>query len=183
MASQPPSSPPRHFHSLRPSLQESSSTFSKASTGIGLPGIQLIAPTSPTSTPNRHKDKEKIGRGKTKDRAAFNATVLELVKLIQAGLAIFGMYDVTDRLSSALIIDGLLCDVTVDGIRKWTAEVGEPCIGVEVGQVHPIPDSANQYQSQRNVSPTLCSCLLSSALYYPFETSSPFLASVRYNFL
>lgn len=53
------------------------------------------------------------------------------------------MYDVTDPSSSALIIDGLLCDVTVDGIRKWTAEVGEPCIGVEVGQVHPIPDSAN----------------------------------------
>lgn len=101
-----------------------------------------MAPTSPTS-PNRHKDREKIVRGKTKDRAAFNATVLELVKLIQAGLAIFGTYDVTDPSSSALIIDGLLCDVTVDGIRKWTAEVGEPCIGVEVGQVHPIPDSAN----------------------------------------
>lgn len=132
-ASQPPSSPPRHFHSIRPSLQESSSTFSKPSTGIGLvrPSIHVISPTSPNLTPNRHKDREKISKGKTKDRAAFNATVLELVKLIQAGLAIFGMYDVADPSTSALIIDGLLCDVTVDGIRKWTAEVGEPCIGVE----------------------------------------------------
>ena len=57
----------------------------------------------------------------------FNATVLELVKAVQASLAIFGMFDFNyDR-------NGLLCDVTVDGIQKWAAEIGEPYIHVEVG--------------------------------------------------
>ena len=66
--------------------------------------------------------------GKTKERLTFIATVLELVKLIQAGLAIFGMYDS----NATPNLDGLLCDVTVDGIRKWIAKVGGPCVGLEV---------------------------------------------------
>jgi hypothetical protein len=68
--------------------------------------------------------------GKTKERFTFIATVLELVKLIQAGLAIFGMYD--SNATPNLVLDGLLCDVTVDGIRKWIAKVGGPCVGLEV---------------------------------------------------
>jgi hypothetical protein len=30
-------------------------------------------------------------------------------------------------------MDGLLCDVTVEGIQKWVSEVGESSVGVEVG--------------------------------------------------
>ena len=67
---------------------------------------------------------------KTKERFTFIATVLELVKLIQAGLAIFGMYD--SNPTPNLILDGLLCDITVDGIRKWIAKVGGPCVALEV---------------------------------------------------
>jgi hypothetical protein len=29
-------------------------------------------------------------------------------------------------------MDGLLCDVTVEGIQKWVSEIGENCVGVEV---------------------------------------------------
>ena len=47
--------------------------------------------------------------GKTKERFTFIATVLELVKLIQAGLTIFGMYDY----NATSNLDGLLCDGTV----------------------------------------------------------------------
>jgi hypothetical protein len=71
------------------------------------------------------QESEKV-RGKTKDRALFNATVLELVKLIQAGLFIFGLY------GSRFLPDGLLCDNTVEGIRRWIITIGEPCVGLEV---------------------------------------------------
>ena len=70
--------------------------------------------------------------GKTKERSTFIATVLELVKLIQAGLAIFGMYGSNAPATPNLILDGLLCDVTVDGIRRWIATVGGPCVSLEV---------------------------------------------------
>ncbi|KAK2466228.1 hypothetical protein APHAL10511_001870 [Amanita phalloides] len=60
---------------------------------------------------------------RTRDRNIFTATVLELVKLIQAGLSLFGMYSGP--------LDGLLCDTTVDGIRRWIADIGEPIVGLE----------------------------------------------------
>ncbi|KAI0650708.1 hypothetical protein C8Q79DRAFT_923901 [Trametes meyenii] len=58
--------------------------------------------------------------------ALFNATVLELVKLIQAALSIFGMFDLSleER-------NGLLCDVTCEGIQRWVSEIGEPYLKIE----------------------------------------------------
>lgn len=64
---------------------------------------------------------------KVRSGDVFNATVLGLVKAVQASLAIFGMFDFNYERN------GLLCDVTVDGIQKWIAEIGEPHIQVEVG--------------------------------------------------
>ena len=68
---------------------------------------------------------------RTRDRSLFTATVLELIKLIQAGLSLFGMYSGP--------LDGLLCDTTVDGIRRWIADIGEPIIGLEVSGSTTIP--------------------------------------------
>ena len=63
----------------------------------------------------------------------FNASVLELVKFIQAALSIFGMFATSPSGTNLrLEIDGLLCDVTVDGIRRWVAEIGGPCVGIQV---------------------------------------------------
>ncbi|KAF9009063.1 hypothetical protein BDQ17DRAFT_1422232 [Cyathus striatus] len=136
------------------------SSLSKVATDIGLgrPSITIVGPTPTNSTisaspttyheadrgkkykdKDRDKDKEKekatlavpqAGKGKTKDRALFNATVLELVKLIQAGLAIFGLCGKRDAYA-VVPLDGLLCDVTVDGIRRWIEDIGEPCAGLE----------------------------------------------------
>ena len=96
---------------------------------------QQIALTRPIRSHNRSTSslptKKDQFQGKTKERFAFIATVLELVKLIQAGLAIFGMYG-SNTATPKLILDGLLCDVTVDGIRKWIATVGGPCVSLEV---------------------------------------------------
>ncbi|KAG6873315.1 hypothetical protein C0995_000468 [Termitomyces sp. Mi166 len=66
------------------------------------------------------------------DNSVFIATVLELVKLIQAGLSLFGMYGVIPKTQIICpYLDGLLCDETVDGIRRWIVEIGEPCLGLE----------------------------------------------------
>ena len=66
-------------------------------------------------------------KGKGRNAACFNATVLELVKLIQAGLAMFDLFDISPEERN-----GLLCDVTCEGIRRWVTEVGEPCMRIEV---------------------------------------------------
>jgi hypothetical protein len=74
-------------------------------------------------------------KGRTKDLPFFNATVLELIKLVQVGLSLFGMYDVSEGLGCGrLLVDGLLCDVTVRGIERWIVEIGEPraCLEVSV---------------------------------------------------
>ncbi|KAL4241904.1 hypothetical protein ABKN59_000448 [Abortiporus biennis] len=80
-----------------------------------------------------------------RSQALFRPTVLELVKLIQAGLSIFGCFELCpeDR-------NGLLCDVTCDGIQKWIAEIGEPCLAVE--------------PMERVVDPTLVAALFSMIL-------------------
>ncbi|TFK28727.1 hypothetical protein FA15DRAFT_664761, partial [Coprinopsis marcescibilis] len=81
-------------------------------------------------------------RGKTKDSHTFISTVLELVKLIQAGLSIFGCYKSP--------VDGLLCDSTLDAINQWMTEIGEPLLGLE--------------PTERVVDPMLISALLSLIL-------------------
>lgn len=47
----------------------------------------------------------------------FVPTVLELVKLIQAALSVFGYF--------SLEPDGLFCDDTILGLQKWAVDVGE----------------------------------------------------------
>lgn len=76
----------------------------------------------------------------------FASCVLELVKLVQASLAICGLFP----LPSPLVLDGLLCDVTVEGLRRWGAEIGENIPGVEA--------------TERLADPNMISLLLSFVL-------------------
>jgi hypothetical protein len=118
---------------------------------LGIDSGPMITTTPPTPTLNSDEDilyrsayarlksyplstATKGGPGKlmAKDIALFNSSVLELVKLIQASLAIFGMFPFSLGGREGEM-DGLLCDVAVDGIQRWVAEIGEPCVGVEVG--------------------------------------------------
>ncbi|KAI0719537.1 hypothetical protein C8T65DRAFT_635688 [Cerioporus squamosus] len=62
----------------------------------------------------------------SRSRELFNATVLELVKLIQASLAIFGMFDLSPEERN-----GLLCDITCEGIQRWVTDIGEPYLHIE----------------------------------------------------
>jgi hypothetical protein len=73
---------------------------------------------------------------KTRDNKVFDSTVLELVRFVQAGLAICGMFEMSPEQR-----DGLLCDVTVDGLQRWIAEIGEPYLEVEVCRLWACPRS------------------------------------------
>ncbi|KAF9534307.1 hypothetical protein CPB83DRAFT_844022 [Crepidotus variabilis] len=133
--------------------------------GLGRPSINVIPPSASTptwrsadrvpnhSTPSLPTRKDNHKLGKTKDRSTFVITVLELVKLVQAGLSIFGLFgsrDIPSSVSPNLVLDGLLCDDTVDGIRTWIASVGGPCVGLE--------------PTERIADPTFISGLLSLVL-------------------
>jgi len=129
---------PTSLESLPLSGQQPSSPQKKnPQIGLGRPSLNLPSNAWPpnqstSSLPSRKKDR--VLHGKTKERSTFLVTVLELVKLIQAGLALFGMYGSKDGMNS-LVLDGLLCDDTVDGIRSWIEAVGGPCVGLEVSFV------------------------------------------------
>jgi hypothetical protein len=58
------------------------------------------------------------------------STVLELIKTIQTGLAIYGLFDLSleER-------NGLLCDMTVAGIRNWITQVGGQLLKFEVSHI------------------------------------------------
>jgi len=62
---------------------------------------------------------------------SFNHAVLELVTLVQCALALFGTFDPSPEERN-----GLLCDVTTEGIRRWTDAVGEPLLSLEVYAAH-----------------------------------------------
>ncbi|KAF9247064.1 hypothetical protein BU15DRAFT_69908 [Melanogaster broomeanus] len=61
----------------------------------------------------------------------FASYVLEFVKLLQASLAISGMFPLPPPHFPGATFDGLLCDATVDGLRRWVSDIGESLIGVE----------------------------------------------------
>ncbi|THH15914.1 hypothetical protein EUX98_g9387 [Antrodiella citrinella] len=59
-------------------------------------------------------------------QAVFNSTVLEFIKLIQTSLAICGMFPLLHDERN-----GLLCDVTLEGIHTWVTDIGEPLMEME----------------------------------------------------
>ncbi|KIP10582.1 hypothetical protein PHLGIDRAFT_84823 [Phlebiopsis gigantea 11061_1 CR5-6] len=94
----------------------------------------------------------------------FTALVLELVRLIQAALSLFGMFDLDCEERN-----GLLCDVTCEGIQRWVTEIGDPLLDVE--------------PMERVADPTVVAALFSTVLVTRnrlhvmghFVTKDPFL--------
>lgn len=92
----------------------------------GRSGLTLEEPSDTTkdrfistySLPYNHL----LGVGKAP--SLFNDTVLELVKLVQVSLHIFGYYETSS-------FDGLLCDSTVEGLQRWVKEIGELVEGLD----------------------------------------------------
>lgn len=61
---------------------------------------------------------------KISDRIPFSQAVLELIKLCQVALVIFGKLD-------QAYIDGLLCDLTETAINNWWIEIGSEYFNIE----------------------------------------------------
>lgn len=72
----------------------------------------------------------------------FVAVVLEFVRAIQAALACFQLYPLIPDAQ-----DGLLCDITVEGLQRWVSQIGEPYLNVQ--------------PTERVADPTTISALLS----------------------
>ncbi|KAG2077397.1 hypothetical protein BDR04DRAFT_1088384 [Suillus decipiens] len=105
-------------------------TFSHSPSSHILPdtlnGFSLHVPSLYTGTSLQH-NVSNINAQQSQRHPHFAATVLELVKLIQAALSVCGMFP----LITLPMLDGLLCDVTIDGLQKWMVEVGESFPGIE----------------------------------------------------
>jgi hypothetical protein len=91
--------------------------------------------------------------------------VTELVKLIQAALAIWGMFG-TDR--KDMEIDGLFCDETKAGISQWRREMGmehEESLKLEVSSSARVSYDADVMQKETSggcIDPKTLAALLSS---------------------
>lgn len=88
--------------------------------------IHLLRLFSSDSTKDRFLSTYRF-RDTSRPNALFTSTVLVFVNLINVSLALFDMF--SPNLDEH---NGLLCDVTVEGIRRWVMEVGEPYLKVEV---------------------------------------------------
>jgi len=68
------------------------------------------------------------------DALGFDETVLRLIVLIQSALVIFGLFGMEEYR------DGLLCDISVDCLQRWTLEVGEKLrdLRLEVSQLNTV---------------------------------------------
>jgi hypothetical protein len=53
------------------------------------------------------------------DTLGFDETVLRFIMLIQSALVVFGLFGMAEHR------DGLLCDMTVDCLQRWSLDVGE----------------------------------------------------------
>ncbi|KAF7292462.1 hypothetical protein HMN09_01230300 [Mycena chlorophos] len=104
-------------------------------------GYGALSPVPATTPGGRVVPKSKA----RVDRAVFGASVLELVRLLQASLAIFGLFPIDPQ-----GLDGLLCDKTVEGLDKWVTDVGEQCVNLEA--------------TERIADPPVVSALLSLVL-------------------
>ena len=83
----------------------------------GRTGISLAPPSVPTQAKFHQLYR-------TSDKVGFYESVLELVRLCQVALILFGVLE-------SEYADGLLCDVTERASRGWWAEVGLDLYGVE----------------------------------------------------
>lgn len=96
-------------------------------TGLKLIILERVVPISDTTKDRFIAAYNIPDKPAIRSPGLFNLLVLELVKLIQAALSISGLFDLSREERN-----GLLCDVTCEGLRRWATEIGEPCMNLEV---------------------------------------------------
>lgn len=83
----------------------------------GRSGLTVVSPSPATQA-------KFLQLYKISDRIPFSQAVLELIKLCQVALVIFGKLD-------QAYIDGLLCDLTETAVNNWWIEIGSEYFNIE----------------------------------------------------
>ncbi|OCH94087.1 hypothetical protein OBBRIDRAFT_723647 [Obba rivulosa] len=68
-----------------------------------------------------------LDKATTRMSEAFRTTVLELVTLVQTALAMFNLFEMCPEERN-----GLLCDITCEGVRRWVSQIAEPVLKLDV---------------------------------------------------
>lgn len=84
------------------------------------------------TSPNQRSGKDSARSSHAEPAPTLQTTVLNLIKIVQSALSLFGLFDIAEEER-----DGLLCDTTVDGIRKCIDVIGK-FVDVEV-RIRPSP--------------------------------------------
>ncbi|KAJ3536914.1 hypothetical protein NMY22_g5826 [Coprinellus aureogranulatus] len=135
----------------------------------GRSALSLDEPSDPTKDRFLSAYQLHLPQNMNKDRLAFTNTVLEFVKLIQAGLALFACYGSLSPPPPSLVLDGLLCDDAVEGIHRWIAEVGEPWLGLEPTERVADPSFVSGLLSTVISSRNKLHALVTSPLHIPIR--------------
>ncbi|KLO06904.1 hypothetical protein SCHPADRAFT_860844 [Schizopora paradoxa] len=112
---------------------------------MGCSGRSVLTLQEPSDTTKERFMSMYHFRDDVKPLYRFLPTVLELVRLIQIGLALFDMFPMDAEQQN-----GLLCDATVEGIKTWISEIGEPYLKIE--------------PNERVADPTTVSALITTIL-------------------
>ncbi|KAF7301688.1 hypothetical protein MIND_00734300 [Mycena indigotica] len=159
-AASPQPSPAKHRTHSSVSVPTNESPQRRAAAGLRIApptpslnvGFGVTSPT-PATTPGGRIGTKSKSRA---DRTLFSASVLELVRLLQASLAIFGLFSVESH-----GLDGLLCDKTVEGLDMWVTQVGEQSLNLEaterIADPHVVCALLSLVLSTRNKLVTLLS--------------------------
>ncbi|KAG2367361.1 hypothetical protein BDR07DRAFT_1458031 [Suillus spraguei] len=154
-----------------PNSRAQSHTFSHSPSTHILPdtlnSFSSHVPSLYTGTSLQH-NVSNINAQQSQRHPHFAATVLELVKLIQAALSVCGMFP----LITLPMLDGLLCDVTIDGLQKWMVEVGESFPGIEATERIADPSAVaallSFVLSARNKLASLAQAVPKDPFLYPY---------------
>ncbi|KAG8927144.1 hypothetical protein FRC00_002260, partial [Tulasnella sp. 408] len=72
------------------------------------------------TSPNQRSGKDSARSSHLEPAPTLQTTVLNLIKIVRSALSLFGLFDIAEEER-----DGLLCDTTVDGIRKCIDVIGK----------------------------------------------------------
>ncbi|ESK96022.1 hypothetical protein Moror_7367 [Moniliophthora roreri MCA 2997] len=142
---------------------------------LGLSGRSALTLEEPSDTTKERFVNAYHFVDSTKTETLFTPSVLELIKLVQASLIVFGYYKGP--------IDGLMCDASIEGICLWLGDVGHLVGGLDTTSRTADPSTISGLLSLilavRNRLVGLSSHNNHSVTKDPFLHPHLFLASLR----
>ncbi|KAG8973067.1 hypothetical protein FRB90_010022, partial [Tulasnella sp. 427] len=102
-----------HFPEHTTSSRIGNSSYMIHSPSTSLQGTSAFLNPKGGTSSNQRSGRDSARNSQIESAPTLQATVLNLIKVLQSALSLFGFFDIAEEER-----DGLLCDTTVDGIRK-----------------------------------------------------------------